>query len=53
MFSSIQTLKFDYFICYQLESGWHVTRPNQESFSRERNEPGNEVVVNCAVTAVA
>ena len=20
---------FDYFICYQIESGWHVTRPNQ------------------------
>ena len=20
---------FDYFICYHLESGWHVTRPNQ------------------------
>ena len=38
MFSSM----FDYFICYHLESGWHVTRPNQ-SFSRERKEPGNEV----------
>ena len=29
MFSSKQTHKFDYFICYHLESGWHVTRPNQ------------------------
>ena len=29
MFSSKQTHKFNYFICYHLESGWHVTRPNQ------------------------
>ena len=29
MFSSKQTHMFDYFICYHLESGWHVTRPNQ------------------------
>ena len=29
MFSSKQTHKFDYFICYHLKSGWHVTRPNQ------------------------
>ena len=29
MFSSKQTRMFDYFICYHLESGWHVTRPNQ------------------------
>ena len=29
MFSSKQTQKFDYFICYHLESGWHVTRLNQ------------------------
>ena len=29
MFSSKQTHKFDYFIYYHLESGWHVTRPNQ------------------------
>ena len=29
MFSSEQTHNFDYFICYHLESGWHVTRPNQ------------------------
>ena len=29
MFSSKQTHKFVYFICYLLESGWHVTRPNQ------------------------
>ena len=29
MFSSKQTHKLHYFICYHLESGWHVTRPNQ------------------------
>ena len=29
MFSPKQTYKFDYFICYYLESGWHMTRPNQ------------------------
>ena len=29
MFSSKQTHMFDYFICYHLESGCHVTRPNQ------------------------
>ena len=29
MLSSKQTHKFDNFICYHLESGWHVTRPNQ------------------------
>ena len=29
MFSSKQKHKFDYFICYHLESGWHVTKPNQ------------------------
>ena len=29
MFSSKQTHKFDYFICYHVESGWDVTRPNQ------------------------
>ena len=29
MFSSKQTHKFNYFICYHLESGWHVTRLNQ------------------------
>ena len=29
MFSLKQSHKFDYIICYQLESGWHVTRPNQ------------------------
>ena len=29
MFSSKQKDKFDYFICYHQESGWHVTRPNQ------------------------
>ena len=29
MLFSKQTHKFDYFICYHLESGWHVTRPNQ------------------------
>ena len=28
-FSSKQTHMFDCFICYNLESGWHVTRPNQ------------------------
>ena len=29
MCSSKQTHMFDYFICYHLESGWHVIRPNQ------------------------
>ena len=29
MFLSKQPHKFDYFICYHLDSGWHVTRPNQ------------------------
>ena len=29
LFLSKQTHVFDYFICYHLESGWHVTRPNQ------------------------
>ena len=29
LFSLKQTHKFDYFICYHLESGWHVTRLNQ------------------------
>ena len=29
MFSSKQTHVFSYFICYHLESGWHVTRPKQ------------------------
>ena len=29
MFLSKQTHMFDYFICYHLESGWHVTRPNK------------------------
>ena len=29
MSPSKQTHKFDYFICYHLEFGWHVTRPNQ------------------------
>ena len=29
MFSSKQMHNFDYFICYHLESGWQVTRPNQ------------------------
>ena len=29
MLSSKQTHEFDNFICYNLESGWHVTRPNQ------------------------
>ena len=29
MLSSKQMYKFDNFICYHLESGWHVTRPNQ------------------------
>ena len=35
MFPSKQKHKFDYFICYHLESGWHVTRPNRSLFSRE------------------
>ena len=43
MFSSKQTHMFNYFICYHLESGCHVTRPNQGFFSRERKEPGTEV----------
>ena len=29
MFSSKRTHMFDYFICYHLESGWHVTRLSQ------------------------
>ena len=29
LFSSKQTHMFHYFICYNLESGWHVTRPSQ------------------------
>ena len=28
MLSSKQTHRFDNFICYHLESGWHVTRTN-------------------------
>ena len=49
MFSSKQTHKFDYFICYHLESGPRIwvardqTQPG--TFSRERKEPGNEVMV--------
>ena len=43
MFLSKQAHMFDYFICYHLESGWHVTRPQPGSFSRERKELGNEV----------
>ena len=29
MFLSKQVHMLDYFLCYHLESGWHVTRPNQ------------------------
>ena len=29
LFLSKQTHVLDYFICYHLESGWHMTRPNQ------------------------
>ena len=43
MFSSKQTHMFNYFICYHLESGWHVTRPNQV-FLLGEEENGNEVV---------
>ena len=35
MFSSKQTHKFNYFICYHLESGWHVTRPSRVFLSGE------------------
>ena len=30
MYSSKQTHMFNYFTCYHLEIGWHVTRPNQD-----------------------
>ena len=43
MFPSKQMHMFNYFICYHLESGWHVTRPNQGLSLGERREPGNEV----------
>ena len=33
MFSSKQTHMLDYFICYHLESGWHVTRPKRRGKS--------------------
>ena len=38
MFSLKQTHKLDYYICYHLESGCHVTRPNQGlSLGREKS----------------
>ena len=43
MFSSKQTHKLDYFICYHLESGWHVTTPKQGLSLGRGKEPGNEV----------
>ena len=47
MFSSKQTHMFNYFICYHLESGWHVTRPNQ-GFSLGR---GREWERGCSKTS--
>ena len=38
MFSSKQTHMFSNFVCYHIESGWHVTRPNQGlSLGRAKN----------------
>ena len=37
MFSSKQTHKFDYFICYHLESGWHVTSNQGLSLGRGKS----------------
>ena len=45
MFSSKQTHMFNYFICYHLESGCHVTRPNQ-GFSLGRGKSLGPRLVN-------
>ena len=44
MLSSKQTHKFDYLICYLLESGWHVTKPNQRLSLRRGKSLGTRLV---------
>ena len=53
MFSSKQTHKFDYFICYHLESGWHVTRPNQGHSLGRGKSLGTRLFSKCARTTFA
>ena len=45
MFLSKQTHMFNYFICYHLESGCRVTRPNQGLFLRKGKSLGMRLLV--------
>ena len=45
MFSSKQKHRFDYFICYYLESGLHVTRINQGLSLRRGKSLGKRLEV--------
>ena len=49
MFSSKQTHKFNYFICYHLESGVARDQTQPGSFSREREEAWERGCEPCSI----